>query len=122
MTTPTLESLCMPLGCAIRSSRKPYRHTLTYTNIPGASISFTFTGSSITYVYTRGRNRGIAEVWIDDQLKDRLDLYAPDTEWERQTTYDALGPGTHVIRIRVTGQHFPQASDCFVDLDAVIVE
>jgi hypothetical protein len=102
--------------------QEAYRHTLTYTNIPGASIAFAFTGNSVTYVYTRGRNRGIAEVWIDDRFKARLDLYAPDTEWERQTTYDALGPGTHVIRIQVTGQRFPQASDCFVDLDAVIVE
>jgi hypothetical protein len=102
--------------------QEAYGHTLTYTNIPGASVSASFAGDSVTYVYTRGRNRGIAEVWIDDRLKDRLDLYAPATEWESQTTYDALGPGTHVIRIRVTGQHDPQATDCFIDLDALIVE
>jgi hypothetical protein len=102
--------------------QEPYRHTLTYTNIPGASISLAFTGKSITYIYTRGYNRGIAEVWIDDRLKDRLNLYAPDTEWQTRSTYDAPGPGTHVIRIVVTGQRFPPASDCFVDLDAVIVE
>jgi hypothetical protein len=102
--------------------QEAYRHTLTYTNIPGASISLAFTGSAITYVYTRACNRGIAEIWIDDRLKDRLDLYAPDTEWKRQTTYDALGAGRHVIRIRVTGQRFRRASDFFVDLDAVVVE
>jgi 4-amino-4-deoxy-L-arabinose transferase-like glycosyltransferase len=100
---------------------EPYHHTLTYTNIPGASISLAFTGSSITYVYTRGHNRGIAEVWIDDRLRERLDLYSSDTEWESRTTYDSLGPGPHVIRIRVTGQRQHDASDCFVDLDALIV-
>ncbi len=101
---------------------EPYRHTVTYSNIPGASISLAFTGDSMTYVYTRAHNRGIAEVWIDGRLKDRLDLYAPDTEWERRTTYGALGPGTHVFCIRVTGQRSPQASDSFVDLDALVVK
>jgi hypothetical protein len=102
--------------------QEAYGHTLTYTNIPGASISFAFTGKSVTYVYTRAHNRGIAEVWIDDRLRDRLDLYSPDTEWEKRTTYDGLGSGTHVVRIRVTGQRVPKATDCFVDLDAVTVE
>ena len=60
-------------------------------------------------------------MWIDDRLKGRLDLYSPGTEWESRSTYDSLGPGTHTIRIRVTGQREPQASDCFVDLDALIV-
>jgi hypothetical protein len=99
-----------------------YRHTLTYTNIPDASIAFTFTGNSITYVYTRAYNRGIAEVWIDERLKDRLDLYAPEIEWQSRTTYGGLGPGTHTLRIRVTGERVRQASDCVVDLDAIVVE
>jgi len=102
--------------------QEAYRHTLTYTNIPDASISSTFTGSSITYVYTRAPNRGIAEVMIDGLIRDRLDLYAPETEWASRTTYSALGSGTHVIKIRVTGQRSSHASDCFVDLDSVIVE
>ncbi len=40
-----------------------YLHTLTYSDIPEASISLAFSGSAITYVYTRASNRGIAEVW-----------------------------------------------------------
>jgi hypothetical protein len=102
--------------------QETYRHTLTYTNIPDASIDLTFRGSSITYVYTRARNRGIAEIWIDDRLKDRLDLYASDTKWITRTTYGALGSGMHKARIRVTGEHSKQSSDCFVDLDAIIIE
>jgi hypothetical protein len=101
--------------------QETYGHTLTYSNIPGASIGFRFTGTSLTYVYTRASNRGIAEVWIDERLMDRLDLYAPETKWRSRSTYDALGPGTHTVRIRVTGQHSPQSSDCFVDLDGILV-
>jgi len=99
-----------------------YHHTLTYSNIPGASVSLASTGNAITYVYTRARNRGIAEVLVDGRLRDRVDLYAPDTAWASRTRYDSLGPGTHVIQIRVTGEKNPRASDCFVDLDALIIE
>jgi hypothetical protein len=99
-----------------------HQHTLTYSNIPAASASLAFTGNTITYVYTRARNRGIAEVFVDGLLMDRVDLYSPDTEWKSKTRYDRLGPGRHVIQIRVTGQRNSHASDCFVDLDALIVE
>jgi hypothetical protein len=102
--------------------QEPYGHTITYSNVTGASISFAFTGNSVTYTYTRSYNRGIAEIWIDNQLKDRVDLYAPVTKWKSQATYDVPGTGTHVIRIRVAGAHAPQAKGCFVDLDSIVVE
>ena len=99
-----------------------YRHTLTYSNIPGSSVSLTFSGDAITYIYTRASNRGIAEVWIDDQLRDRLDLYGPSTAWKSRRRYDGLRPGEHVIEVRTTGLQNPRAAGCFVDLDGFIVE
>jgi hypothetical protein len=99
-----------------------YRHTLTYSNLPGASVSLAFSGSAITYVFTRASNRGLAEVWLDGQLAGTVDLYAPNTAWKSQRRYDGLGPGGHVIEIRATGQRNPRANGCFVDLDALIVE
>lgn len=99
-----------------------YRHTLTYSDIPGASATLAFSGDAITYVYTRASNRGIAEVRIDGQLKDEIDLYAPATAWQSRRRYGELGPGAHVLEIRVTGQRNSRATGCFVDLDALIVE
>jgi hypothetical protein len=99
-----------------------YQHTLTYSNIAGASVSLAFSGDAITYVYTRASNRGIAEVWIDGELKSQLDLYARDIAWKSRRRYEGLGPGGHRLEIRVTGQRNSQATDCFVDLDALIVE
>jgi hypothetical protein len=98
------------------------QHTLTYSNIPGASASLTFRGNEVTYVHTRAPNRGIAEVFVDGLLKDRADLYSPNTMWRRQTRYKNLGTGVHVIQIRVTGERNSHATDCFIDLDALIVE
>jgi hypothetical protein len=98
------------------------QHTLTYSNIPGATASLAFYGNAITYVHTRALNRGIAEVFVDGVLKDRADLYSPKTMWRSRTRYENLGTGAHVIQIRVTGDHNPRASDCFVDLDGLVVE
>jgi len=98
------------------------QHTLTYSNIPGASASLTFHGNAITYVHTLAPNRGFAEVFVDGLLKDRADLYSPKTVWRSRTRYECLGAGTHVIQIRVTGERNSRAADCFVDLDALIVE
>ncbi len=98
------------------------RHTLTYSNIPGASASFAFRGDAITYVYTRAANRGVAEVFVDGQLKDRADFYSANTLWRSRTRYEGLGPGAHVIQIRVTGEHNSRACDSYVDLDALVVE
>jgi hypothetical protein len=98
------------------------QHTLTYSNIPGASASLAFQGNAITYVHTLAANRGIAEVFVDGRLKDRADLYSPNTIWRSRTRYECLGPGAHVIQIRVTGERNSRACDSFVDLDALIVE
>ena len=102
--------------------QEAYRHTLTYSDIPGASLSLAFRGETITYVFTRAGNRGIAEVWIDGQFKGQVDLYARNTAWNSRRSYGGLGPGRHVLEIRVTGQQNSHATGCFVDLDALIVE
>jgi hypothetical protein len=98
------------------------QHTVSYSNIPGASASLAFHGNAITYMYTRASNRGIAEVWIDGVREDRLDLYSLRTVWRSQSRYDGLGAGEHIIEIRVTGERDPRATDCFVDLDGLAVE
>ena len=98
------------------------RHTVSYSNITGASASLAFKGSAITYIYTRASNRGIAEVLIDGVRKDRRDLYSPGTVWRSQSRYEGLDAREHVIEIRVTGERNPRASDCFVDLDGLVVE
>jgi putative Ca2+/H+ antiporter (TMEM165/GDT1 family) len=102
--------------------QEAYRHTLTYSDVSGASVSLAFRGKSITYMFTGGSNRGIAEVRIDGEIKERLDLYASSTRWQTRRRYEDLGVGEHLIEIRVTGQRNPRAAGTFVDVDALIVE
>ena len=54
---------------------------------------------------------------IDGQVKARIDLFSPDTQWQRQTVFDGLEPGPHIIEVRVTEQRNPASVDYFIDLD-----
>jgi hypothetical protein len=60
-------------------------------------------------------------VLIDGQVKARIDLFSPDTQWQRQTVFDGLEPGPHIIEVRVTEQRNPASVDYFIDLDRFIV-
>ena len=95
-----------------------FRHTVTFTDIPGAEIRFAFEGSELTYVFTRAANRGIAAVTIDGAAKGRIDLYSVDPEWQSSVVFTGLGAGRHLLVIRVTGENRAGSTGKYVDLDA----
>jgi glycosyltransferase involved in cell wall biosynthesis len=98
-----------------------YQQTVTFSNQPGAEIHFNFVGHGLEYVYTKAFNRGVAELLVDGSRKAVVDLYSPETKWQAQTMIDGLAPGHHAASIRVLGKKNSRASNCFVDLDSVVV-
>jgi hypothetical protein len=96
-------------------------HTVTFTDVPGAEIRFAFTGSELTYVFTRAFNRGIAAITIDGISQGTLDLYSPRTQWQSSVRFTKLGPGRHLLVIRVTGQSRAASTGKYVDLDSLEV-
>jgi hypothetical protein len=101
---------------------RPARHTVSYTNLPGADFAFAFDGRAVTYVFTRAPNRGIAAVTIDGADKGSVDLYSPSIEWQSSERFCCFSPGKHTVVVHVTGRRHPQSAGTFVDLDAFIVE
>jgi hypothetical protein len=99
-----------------------FRHTVTYTDMPGAEIRFAFEGSELTYVFTRAANRGIAAITIDGVGKARIDLYSKEPQWRSFFRFTGLGPGRHILVIRVTGESRAAATGKFVDLDSLEVK
>lgn len=97
-----------------------YDGTLTFTNQKGAAAIFNFEGSSLTYVYTKAYNRGIAEVLIDGVTRGTVDQYAPNILWRQKTAFDGLSPGKHTAEVRVPHRRNPAAKDSYVDVDAFI--
>ncbi len=97
----------------------PYRHTVSYTDAPGASVAFAFEGSSLTYLYTKAANRGIAILEIDG-VPHEIDLYAPEPEWQSRLEFCCLSPGAHLAVLRATGRKRVVAQDVYIDVDAFI--
>ncbi|HEY1221675.1 MAG TPA: glycosyltransferase [Bryobacteraceae bacterium] len=104
------------------SSDGALSQTLTYTAEPGAEAGLAFDGHSLTYVYTRAWNRGIAEIVIDGVTRGSVDLYSPRIEWQSRVAYCCFAPGRHELTIRATGRHSPAATASFIDVDALIVD
>ena len=72
----------------------------------------------MTYVFTKAVNRGIAAITIDGVNKGIIDLYSLEPQWQSSIRFNGLGPGRHLLTIRVTGKSHPAAKGNFVDLDA----
>lgn len=70
----------------------------------GASVSFTFTGSSVGWVAARGTDRGSAKVYVDATYRATIDLHAMKPS-AAQVVYAVnwTNAGTHTIRIECLG-------------------
>ena len=104
------------------SFAQTFQHTVSYTDIPGAEVRFAFEGTQLTYVFTKAVNRGIAAITIDGINRGNIDLYSVDPQWQSSALFQLLGPGRHLLVIRVTGTSRPAATGKFVDLDALQVK
>ena len=50
-----------------------------------------------------------------------LDLYSLEPRWRSSVTFKLLGPGRHLLVIRVTGQSRAASTGKYVDLDSLEV-
>lgn len=73
---------------------QPSNGTISYSDSAGASAEFTFYGTSISYFFTKAWNRGIANIYIDNQSVGTVDLYSPNVEWQQGAWFGGLSPGT----------------------------
>jgi hypothetical protein len=107
-----------------RSARfeEAFRHSVTFTDTPGAEIRFAFSGRELTYVFTKAANRGKAAITIDGVSQGSIDLYAVEPQWQSSVRFGDLRPGRHLLVIRVTGESRAGATGKFVDLDALEVK
>jgi len=91
----------------------PYAGTSHYTSTAGASITFPFYGSRVTYVYPTYHNRGHVDIYIDGIYSTRVNLYSPNLVWQNMWDSPILVNSSHSITIVV--------ADGTVDADAFII-
>ena len=101
---------------------RAFAKTVAYTDTAGSEAALAFEGGTVTYVFTKAPNRGIAAISIDGVEKGRFDLYSPAIEWQSRLKLQGLGRGRHLFLLRVTGEGRPEARGQFVDLDALEVQ
>ena len=90
-------------------------------NEAAAAAQLAFSGTSVTWVTSRGPNRGIARVLIDGTAVATADLYAATESYQQEITQQGLADAAHTIRIEVTGTHSGASTDNGVDVDAFVV-
>jgi hypothetical protein len=99
-----------------------YNGTISWSNTAQDAVTFTFTGTGITYVFTKAYNRGIAYITIDGGDVTPIDLYAPLPNQWQQSQFYGLSAGVHTIHIAVSGTKNPASADYYVDVDRFIVQ
>jgi hypothetical protein len=91
----------------------------TVSGTTGAQATFTFTGTSISWLGFRGPDRGIARVYLDGVFVAEIDTYSP-TEEIRSAIFTSTGLAdtSHTLRIEVTGLRNPASTTALIAVDA----
>jgi len=96
--------------------------TLKYNNQPGKFLSFQFNGRLIRWIASFGPNHGMADVFVDGNLIQSVDLYAPKTKvYVPVFEFSGLSAGTHSLRIEVSSSRNPLSRGSIVTIDALDV-
>ncbi len=106
-------------GWSSDASRPWSGGTAAISATAGAQASFTFSGSTVSWIGALRPDTGIARVFVDGVLLAEVDTFSK-TEETRVPVYTAAGlaSGSHTLAIQITGQKNPQSSTAYVAIDA----
>jgi hypothetical protein len=88
----------------------------------GASASYRFSGSSVTWITVTGPTYGKATVYVDGSSYGTFNNYATKRHFGVQRVMSGLGSGQHSVEIRPLGKKGARAAtDKLVAVDAFVV-
>jgi hypothetical protein len=90
--------------------------------VPNARASFTFIGTTVSWVGARGPQGGIARVYLDGAFQATVDTYAPTQFQTVNYTATTLAPASHTLTVEVTGQRNAAATNSLIYVDAFDVQ
>ncbi|MFT7465122.1 MAG: photosystem II stability/assembly factor-like uncharacterized protein, partial [Pseudohongiellaceae bacterium] len=79
---------------------------------PGDAVEYSFVGDSIRWYAPLSPDQGMAQIYLDGDAVELVDLYGPEAEGTAvrfEKVYETLG--AHTIRVENSGLANPQASD-----------
>jgi len=84
-----------------------------------SSVTLTFNGTGVAWISYRDEWSGLARVILDGELKATIDTYlSPARAQTAPYIVQGLAPGTHTLRIEVTGTRNQSAGGAWVWVDA----
>ncbi|HKV86777.1 MAG TPA: Ig-like domain-containing protein [Candidatus Dormibacteraeota bacterium] len=93
--------------------------TAAVTNAAGAQATFTFTGTSVSWIGGRSVQTGIAQVFLDGNMVSQIDTFSKTAEVQvPMFTVTGLTNASHTLTIQATGQNNAAAQLAFIILDA----
>src|SRR6185369_9693880 len=99
-----------------------YGGSVVHERSGGASTSYSFKGTKLTWFTVRGPDQGQARVRISDAanpVDTVVNNYAATSSTKVPVVFSGLSPGRHTIRIDVQGQlGDPSGTDSLVTVDA----
>jgi hypothetical protein len=107
-------------GWSTTSNSSYYQGSAHSTSTAGSTVSFTFTGSSVSWIGSVGPDHGMVDVYIDGILvQSPVDTYA-STRAYQQTLFSTSGLayGTHTIQLVVRSNKNSSSTGTLVDVDA----
>src|SRR6266850_2497213 len=116
----TAPSITYTAGWAQDGGSRPWSGgSAAYSTTAGTRATFTFTGTSVSWIGARGPQTGIARVVLDGVLVAEVDTYKT-TEEIQANVYSATGlaAGTHTLTIEVTGLKNAASADAYIVVDA----
>lgn len=122
-TATTAQGLTYTGSWASQSNANFSGGSVKYASSAGRSVQLTLAGvTDFAWVSTLGKDRGMANVYVDGVKKATVDLYAASTKYRQIVfTWDSGGaPGTHTIQIRVLGTKNTKSHGKRVDLDTFV--
>jgi hypothetical protein len=93
--------------------------SVAVANAAGAQATFTFTGTSVSWISTKKSTTGIARVYLDGAFVAEIDTYAP-TDGLQKSVFRAAGLANapHTLTIQATGLKNPASSNFYIVVDA----
>ena len=98
----------------VYSSASAHQGNSRYSQTIGDTVSFHFTGTQLSLLYTGLTNRGTMQVYIDGSLVDTINQYSSTLTWQNRWDSASVTPGLHKVRL-------VHASGAINDLDAILV-
>ncbi|QBJ74552.1 cellulosome anchor protein [Clostridium chauvoei] len=93
-----------------------------YTNTTNESMSFTFEGTGFAWNSVVAPNRGIADIYIDNQLVKTVDTYSQEVVADfRSFEISNLNYSKHTAKIVATGNKSEASSDFYISIKSIEV-